>query len=99
MVRAYAESDRCRMQFVLGYFGEQADEVCGRCDSCEAGTSSVRDPADTAYAMGRPVEHPEFGKGSVVDVEDGTVTVLFEEVGYRTLDQAIVEEKDLLREA
>jgi ATP-dependent DNA helicase RecQ len=99
MVRAYAESDRCRMQFVLGYFGEQADEVCGRCDSCEAGTSSARDEDDPAFGMGRAVEHPEFGRGSVVDVEDGTVTVLFEEVGYRTLSQEIVEQKDLLREA
>jgi ATP-dependent DNA helicase RecQ len=44
------------------------------------------------------VEHAEFGRGSVTDIEEGKVTVLFEEVGYRTLDPDIVAEKQLLRE-
>ena len=44
-------------------------------------------------------EHPHFGRGSVVDVEAGTVTVLFDDVGYRTLDREIVEDMELLREA
>jgi len=49
--------------------------------------------------VGLAVEHPEFGRGSVTDLEEGKVTVLFEEVGYRTLDPEIVEEKNLLRDA
>jgi ATP-dependent DNA helicase RecQ len=97
MMRSYAESDRCRMQFVLGYFGEQRLEPCGHCDRCEAGTSTPYDPAQTPYAVGSAVEHPGFGRGAVTDTEEGKLTVLFEEVGYRTLDPEIVEEKDLLR--
>jgi hypothetical protein len=40
--------------------------------------------------------HDTFGPCSVVDVDGDTVTVLFEEVGYRTLDAGIVERKGLL---
>jgi ATP-dependent DNA helicase RecQ len=98
MMRSYAESDRCRMQFLLAYFGEQMDEPCGRCDRCAAG-SAERQPAPRGpYSLGTAVQHVEFGRGSVTDLEDGKVTVLFDEVGYRTLDPDIVEEKGLLRQ-
>ena len=100
MMRAYAETDRCRMQFLLAYFGEQMTEVCGRCDTCEAGTAQAASHAvrsvETPYAVGADVVHRAFGPGSVVDVDDETVTVLFDEVGYRTLDAGIVERKGLL---
>ena len=97
MMRAYAETDRCRMQHLLAYFGEQMGEVCGRCDTCEAGTSQPSEPVDgTPYDVGAEVVHQAFGPGSVVDVDGDTVTVLFDEVGYRTLDAGIVERKGLL---
>jgi ATP-dependent DNA helicase RecQ len=84
------------MQFLLGYFGEQLIEPCGHCDRCEAGTSTRLEPTETPYAVGTAVEHAEFGRGAVTDTEEGKLTVLFEEVGYRTLDPEIVEEKHLL---
>jgi ATP-dependent DNA helicase RecQ len=102
MMRGYAETDRCRMQFLLSYFGEQMHDVCGRCDRCEAGTSRRSDEtgrgrsSSPPYAVGADVVHDTFGPGSVVDVDGDTVTVLFEEVGYRTLDAGIVERKGLL---
>ncbi|VXC47226.1 ATP-dependent DNA helicase RecQ [Arthrobacter sp. 9AX] len=34
MMRAYAETDSCRRQFLLGYFGEDLPEPCGHCDAC-----------------------------------------------------------------
>ena len=34
MMRAYAETDGCRRQFLLGYFGEELPEPCGNCDAC-----------------------------------------------------------------
>ena len=34
MMRAYAETDGCRRQFLLGYFGEDLPEPCGNCDGC-----------------------------------------------------------------
>jgi ATP-dependent DNA helicase RecQ len=97
MMRAYAETHRCRMQHLLAYFGEQMIEVCGRCDTCEAGTSRAPEPdAATPYDVGADVVHRSFGSGSVVDVDGETVTVLFDEVGYRTLDAGIIERKGLL---
>ena len=96
MMRGYAESDRCRMQFLLGYFGERTEEVCDRCDRCRSGTAAAPPPTDSPYDVGDAVRHPEFGPGTVVDLEGGVVTVLFEEVGYRTLDADIVADKGLL---
>src|SRR5205085_9617322 len=39
MVRSYAETDRCRTQFMLGYFGQETEHPCGHCDRCRAGTA------------------------------------------------------------
>lgn len=36
--------------------------------------------------------HRTFGPGTVTRVEDGAVTVLFDEAGYRTLDGRLVAE-------
>jgi ATP-dependent DNA helicase RecQ len=103
MVRAYAETDRCRAQVLLAYFGEHAEEVCGRCDRCRAGTAQAAlersergSRTGTPYDVGAEVVHRTFGHGAVVDVDGDQVTVLFDEVGYRTLDAGIVERKALL---
>jgi ATP-dependent DNA helicase RecQ len=37
MMRAYAETMRCRRQFLLQYFGEVDPRPCGDCDNCHAG--------------------------------------------------------------
>ena len=100
MMRRYAETDRCRWQFLLGYFGAESRELCGHCDSCERGTGV--DEPDTgasrpdAYRLGAHVSHPEFGEGTVMDLEQDRVTVLFEDAGYRTLALDIVESEGLL---
>jgi ATP-dependent DNA helicase RecQ len=46
--------------------------------------------------VGAEVVHRTFGHGAVVDVDGEQVTVLFDDVGYRTLDAGIVERKALL---
>ena len=97
MVRAYAETGRCRMEFLVGYFGEDLDRRCGHCDNCRSG--SAEDHAseeDPVYDVQQHVVHPEFGTGTVMDVEDDRVTVLFDQVGYRTLSLAVVEAQGLL---
>ncbi len=43
-------------------------------------------------APGARVAHRTFGLGTVTRVEEGTVTVLFEDAGYRTLDGELVAE-------
>ncbi|TFV67834.1 UNVERIFIED_ORG: ATP-dependent DNA helicase RecQ [Bacillus sp. AZ43] len=100
MMRGYAETTECRRQFLLGYFGEQLDEPCGNCDNCSAGTaqeSPAVDDQDTPFPVETAVEHSEWGPGVVMRVEDDRITVLFDEVGYKTLGLAAVEANDLLR--
>jgi ATP-dependent DNA helicase RecQ len=100
MMRGYAETTQCRRQFLLGYFGEQLDEPCGNCDNCSAGTAEehpAADEQDTPFPVETAVEHSEWGPGVVMRVEDDRLTVLFDEVGYKTLGLAAVTENDLLR--
>jgi ATP-dependent DNA helicase RecQ len=96
MMRAYAETDRCRAEFLVGYFGERVDQ-CGVCDNCRNGVAPAPTPDDAAFAVQAAVVHEEFGDGVVTDVEDDRLTVLFNDVGYRTLSLAVVEEEGLLR--
>jgi ATP-dependent DNA helicase RecQ len=98
MMRAYAETDQCRRQFLLAYFGERLDEPCGNCDRCAAGTAQQEGdlPADLPFDLQAPVRHKDFGAGVVMSYEDDRVTVLFEEAGYRTLMLAAVKESGLL---
>jgi len=97
MMRAYAETTRCRSAFLLAYFGARVDDRCGACDNCLAGRAgSEGDAAPAPYAVQSAVRHREFGPGMVTDVVDDRVTVLFDEVGYRTLDIGVVEAGGLL---
>jgi ATP-dependent DNA helicase RecQ len=87
---------RCRRQFLLGYFGEQLSQPCGRCDTCEAGTAEPKPSADGAFPLNGSVLHTEWGHGVVVSLEQDRVTVLFDDVGYKTLALAAVHDHDLL---
>jgi ATP-dependent DNA helicase RecQ len=95
MMRAYAERQGCRRAFLLGYFGEEYDPPCGACDNCDAGLPSEEADA-SGFGVGERVVHREWGGGTVGQVENGQVTVVFDSVGYRTLDLALVEERGLL---
>ncbi|WP_455836880.1 RecQ family ATP-dependent DNA helicase [Pseudarthrobacter siccitolerans] len=67
MMRAYAETDGCRRQFLLGYFGEELPEPCGNCDACAeavnqtAGLPAAKETSDAG------------GPGSVGKVPAGKV--------------------------
>jgi ATP-dependent DNA helicase RecQ len=97
MMRAYAETERCRSAFMLGYFGAEVRDRCGICDNCVAGLApdEAADPG-VPYAVQSTVRHAEFGVGTVTDVEEDRITVLFEDEGYRTLALDLVEERGLL---
>jgi ATP-dependent DNA helicase RecQ len=97
MMRGYAETDRCRMDYLVAYFGERTDHLCGLCDNCRAGMAAQQhDDTGERFPLGARVEHAEFGPGTVTDHEDDRITVLFDDVGYRTLSRDLVEGKDLL---
>jgi ATP-dependent DNA helicase RecQ len=97
MMRAYAETRGCRRAFILGYFGEGYDPPCGNCDNCDRGLTEEEIQTDSAFRAGDRVVHQEWGEGTVGQVENGQITVVFETVGYRTLDAELVAERHLLR--
>ena len=107
MMRGYAETPSCRRQFLLGYFGEQLDVPCGRCDGCDredepsatgGGRREATPPAGQGelYEPNDRVRHAEWGAGTVMRTEADRLVVLFEQVGYKTLSLTALREGDLL---
>jgi ATP-dependent DNA helicase RecQ len=98
MLRGYAETRRCRRQVLLGYFGQELDGPCGRCDTCADGSAMQQHaPAgEGAWAVDDRVQHREWGEGTVMEVEDDRMTVFFESEGYKVLSIDLVERNDLL---
>jgi ATP-dependent DNA helicase RecQ len=112
MMRAYAETDNCRRQFLLGYFGEELAEACGNCDACTDAAAKVpalhgandggpapEDQAAEPFPLQSTVVHKEWGPGLVMRHEDDVITVLFEQEGYKTLSRTAVVEHELLKPA
>ena len=99
MMRTYAEHDGCRRAFVLGYFGEDYEPPCGNCDWCEAHADDHEPEPDDGFDVGVRVTHVEWGAGTVSGRERGQVIVVFDSVGYRTLDAGLVVERGLLKPA
>ncbi|MDQ3725127.1 MAG: RecQ family ATP-dependent DNA helicase [Actinomycetota bacterium] len=99
MMRSYAEHTGCRRDFVLSYFGEEHEAPCGNCDNCDAGLVDPETDVDRPFDIGTPVTHNEWGRGEVQRYDDNRVIVLFESVGYKTLDLELVAEKGLLQAA
>ena len=85
MMRRYAEMTDCRRRFLLRYFGQGADDPCGRCDNCDAGRSTPAGRDHGAFGIGMRVEHQEWGRGVVLADAGGRLTVFFDEVGYKEL--------------
>lgn len=98
MMRGYAETDDCRRAFLLAYFGEPFEAPCGNCDNCLNGRAGAP-PQDVPFAVGARVEHGAWGEGVVQRYDDGAISVLFDDVGYKTLALEVVVERELLREA
>ncbi|MBA2637077.1 MAG: ATP-dependent DNA helicase RecQ [Solirubrobacterales bacterium] len=100
MMRAYAEADGCRRAFILGYFGEGYEPPCGNCDVCERRGDAPRGAHhEGPFIVGARVRHTTWGPGTVGQLEDDEVTVVFDEVGYKKLALGLVLERGLLEPA
>jgi ATP-dependent DNA helicase RecQ len=95
MMRSYAETIGCRRDHILSYFGEEHEVPCFYCDNCDAGLVKA-DDAERPFPIGAAVSHKSWGAGEVQRYDRDRVVVLFETVGYRTLDLGLVEEEGLL---
>ena len=110
MMRVYAELNACRREYILNYFGQEYDsERCEMCDNdvldpannvktAEASTTdTLIESLPAPFALGDVVIHHAWGEGEVQRVVDDSVTVLFQESGYKTLALEIVQERQLLQ--
>jgi superfamily II DNA helicase RecQ len=109
MMTRYVETRSCRWQLLLSYFGQVGDGPCGRCDNC-AGANRQRPRArgngrngtarrSQLHPVDSRVTHASWGTGRVLRYEGDTMTVLFDEAGYRTLSVDLVKAKGLLQPA
>ena len=96
MMRGFAETRGCRSQVLLAYFGEKAAKPCGHCDNCAAGVTERRPAARVPFAVHSKVRHLEWGTGMVMSYEQDKMTVLFDQLGYKTLSVPVVLENALL---
>ncbi|HVA29466.1 MAG TPA: helicase-related protein, partial [Candidatus Baltobacteraceae bacterium] len=90
MMLQYAENTSCRRRFILNYFGEDFETAnCGMCDNCRRVAEPLGAPAvglsTGGFKIADIVTHPKFGIGTVERAEKDLVTVLFPNVGYKTL--------------
>ncbi|WP_348788972.1 RecQ family ATP-dependent DNA helicase [Leifsonia sp. NPDC080035] len=102
LMREYAETARCRRQFLLGYFGEELAEPCRNCDTCASG-SADRWMQEHAVAGPEPfppssrVRHEAWGPGIVMHADTDRITVFFESEGYKVLALEAVRGTELLQ--
>ncbi|MDQ4077921.1 MAG: ATP-dependent DNA helicase [Chloroflexota bacterium] len=99
MMRGYAEVRDCRREYLLNYFGEPFDDPCDFCDNCQAGVVVQEEEREKPFSLNSRVAHKEWGEGLVMRYEGDKLTVLFDEVGYKTLSLDIVMEAELLEPA
>ena len=98
-MRNFADTERCRGQALLAYFGEHLPEPCGHCDNCHEQPATVDDAGEGPFPLHSAVRHTEWGEGAVLNYTGDQMLVLFDEVGYKTLSVPVVEEGDLLAPA
>jgi ATP-dependent DNA helicase RecQ len=96
MIQGYAEVRDCRREYLLNYFGEEFDAPCGCCDKCEAGIVTEEDESEEPFPINSRVAHKKWGEGRVQRYEGDKMTILFDEVGYKTLGIDLVLEGGLI---
>ena len=95
MMRRYADHTACRRSFLLAYFGQDYPGPCGNCDNDLTRAQAPR--ADVPFPVGTRVMSDRWGEGTVQHYDGDSVTVLFDEHGYRELYLPVTLERRLLR--
>ncbi|MBD2083231.1 ATP-dependent DNA helicase RecQ [Leptolyngbya sp. FACHB-17] len=85
MMRSYAEVQDCRRKFLLNYFGDPREELCGNCDNCCAGIAAQQNDSRKPYPLNSRILHKSWGEGTVMRYEGDKIVILFDEVGYKTI--------------
>ena len=95
MMTELAQTDSCRTRALLAHFGEVLDRPCGHCDACHEGLAADP-PQDGPFPLQSRLTHHQWGTGTVLRYEGEQMTVLFDDVGYKTLSVPVVVEKQLV---
>jgi ATP-dependent DNA helicase RecQ len=100
MLRGYAETTAVDGSYYSGV-GQQLDEPCGNCDSCDAGEvrngDHVGGPSVTPFGANSLVRHDSWGDGVVMSAANDRLTVLFDAGGYKTLSTKAIDDGKLWR--
>jgi ATP-dependent DNA helicase RecQ len=99
MTGRYLSGDACRWSVLAGYLGDSSVARCGACDVCRDSPAPSTSPRATGagpFDAGAPVLHASFGTGVVVERDDESLSVLFDDSGYRRLAIELVEQSGLL---
>jgi ATP-dependent DNA helicase RecQ len=100
MMRGYAETGGCRREYIMNYFGEAYDPAdCRRCDNSRRLRVVPRPAPVGPFTLGMTVQHTSWGRGIVERATVDSVTILFESVGFKTLDPELVLERKLIEPA
>ncbi len=82
----YCESDACRRQTLLGYFGQDLAEPCGNCDVCLDPTEPVDATIPAQKALSCVFRTGQcFGAGHLIDVLLGKTTARMERFGHQSV--------------
>jgi ATP-dependent DNA helicase RecQ len=90
-MQMYAELRDCRRQYLLEYFGEDANP-CGECDNWRRGLPAARSDAgaERPFPLHTRVVHRKLGKGVVVAYDGDAIRVVFDEHGEKSLRRDLV---------
>jgi ATP-dependent DNA helicase RecQ len=97
MMLGFAQAKGCRTRELLAYFGEHMPQACQHCDNCTSGKlveETVTE--DQPFPVHSTVRHPQWGAGLVLSYAEDKMTILFDEVGYKTLSVPVVKANGLL---
>ena len=97
MMLGFAQAKGCRTRELLAYFGEHMPQACNHCDNCASGTVVAEEVTeDQPFPVHSTVRHPQWGAGLVLSYAEDKMTILFDEVGYKTLSVPVVKANGLL---